>query len=151
MSRLGPRGDPNPTWPVQGAPTFGPCEEQLVRGVQTEDRLGVALGHGDTLQRGCARTLGPSDRGDDAPSGRERRGCAHQPGRLGSAEGHVGRGCRALGQRLWRGQPSATKVWGCAVGAGLPHGDLPAALLRGLALHLRRSWEGKALPSGVPI
>lgn len=64
-------GDPNPTWPVWVPLTFGAREEQLVRGIQAEDGLGVALGHGDALQWGRPRTLGSSNRGDDAPS-RER-------------------------------------------------------------------------------
>lgn len=59
---------PNPTRPVWVLLTFGSCEQQLIRGVQAEDGLGVALGHGDALQWGCPRTLGSSNGGDDAPS-----------------------------------------------------------------------------------
>lgn len=59
---------PNPAWPVWVPLTFGACEEQLVRGVQAEDGLGVALGHGDALQWGRPRALGSSNGGDDAPS-----------------------------------------------------------------------------------
>lgn len=62
-------GEPDP--PRRAPPTFGSREQQLIRGVQAEDGLGVALGHGDALQRGRPRTLGSSDGGDDAPS-RER-------------------------------------------------------------------------------
>lgn len=71
LAKEGWVGDPNPIWPARVPLTFGPCEKQLVCGVQAEDRLSVALGHGHALQRGCPRTLRSSNRGDDAPS-RER-------------------------------------------------------------------------------
>lgn len=69
-----------PTCLVRVPPTFGPCEEQLIRGVQAEDGLGVALGHGDALQRGRPRAPGSSDRGDDAPSRERGREAPVSPG-----------------------------------------------------------------------
>lgn len=74
-------------------PTFGPCEKQLIRGIQAKDGLGVALGHGDALQWGRACALGASDRCDDAPSGRERQGT--EP----SAGGIAARQLRANGEQ----------------------------------------------------
>lgn len=74
-------------------PTFGSSEEQLVRGVQAEDRLGVALGHGDALQRGRPPPLGSSNWRDDPPSRTEAERAPISWGhhaRLRGAQGRVG-------------------------------------------------------------
>lgn len=98
---------PNATQPGWVLLTFGPCEQQLVRGVQAEDGLGVALGHGDALQGGRPCTLGSSNGGDDAPS-RERgeRGTC-QPGRLrpGWVRYTGKRGCTQRGLGLMKKTP----------------------------------------------
>lgn len=73
-------GDLTPTRPLGAPRTFGSCEKQLVCGIQAEDGLGVALGHGDALQWGCSSTLHSSNRGNDAPSQERGREYTRQQG-----------------------------------------------------------------------
>lgn len=61
---------PPPT--LTRARTFGSSEEQLISGIQAENRLGVSLCHGDALQWGCPGTLGTTHWINDAPSKKER-------------------------------------------------------------------------------
>lgn len=130
--------------------TFGPREEQLVRGVQAEDGLGVALGHGDALQRGRPRALGPSDGRDDAPGGGRERGGACQLGESPGRAMRVARGHRAArgpgpDQRAPSAMPPSPRQ---EEGARTGRGASPAAGARRHAQHSRGDSPGTGGSSG---
>ena len=114
--------DPEPTGPAWVPPTFGAREEQLIRGVHTEHRLGVALSHGDALQRGRPGALGSSDRGDDAPSRERGREVPVSPGLQPGRARLLGTGhAQGLwGLRCCPRSPRATKARTCGAASQSP-------------------------------
>lgn len=142
-------GDPKSTGRVWVPPTFGAREEQLVRGVHAEHGLGVALGHGDALQRGRPGALGSSDRGDDAPSRERGREAPVSPGpRPGRARlrgsGHT-QGLRGPRHRPWG--PRATKARARGAASQSPSLTLPGSQTSQAQPGVRR--DGPCL-RGVP-